>query len=303
MTTPSWIDRTRYPFAPHYLDLEAGRLHYVDEGEGPPIVMVHGTPTWSFLYRDLIRELSRTYRVIAPDLLGFGLSEKPGAAPAEEPYRPEAQAAYVEQLITTLGLRDLVLVVHDFGGPIGLSYALKHPDNVRGLVLFNTWMWSREDDPTTRRVGRLFGSALGRFLYRRLNISPRVLLKMAYGDRRRLTPEIHRHYLAPFPTPNDRHAPWVFARALVGASGWYEALWQQRERLRDKPALLLWGLKDPAFGADDLRRWEQLFTNARTHTFPDAGHFVQEEAPEEAARLLRDFMHERTRQPRPAAGR
>lgn len=124
MTETPWLDRAEYPFAPHHFESGDGRMHYVDEGEGEPVVLVHGTPTWSFLYsRHRIRGLSRTRRVIAPGHLGFGLSEKP----ADALYRPEDHARRLEALLEHLGLEGITLVVHDFGGPIGLSYALRHP--------------------------------------------------------------------------------------------------------------------------------------------------------------------------------
>ncbi len=281
------IDRSLYPFASRYLEVEGGRMHYVDEGTGPVLLMVHGTPTWSFLYRHLIRELSKSHRVIAPDHLGFGLSEKPETAD----YRPEAHARRLETLIERLGLRDLVLAVHDFGGPIGLSYAIAHPENVRGLVLFNSWMWSLAGT-SAEKMSRLMSGAMGRFLYERLNFSPRVLLPMLFGDRSKLTKDIHRHYLDVFPTPTTRHAPWVFARELGESGDWYEALWQRRERIAEKPALLLWGMKDSAFGPDALARWRGALPEARVVELAEAGHFVQEEAPEEAIREIGGFLSE-----------
>jgi pimeloyl-ACP methyl ester carboxylesterase len=279
------VDRTMYPFRPHHLEVEGGRLHYVDEGEGPPVVLVHGTPVWSFVYRRLIADLSTTHRVVAPDHLGFGLSDKP----ADADYRPAAHARNLERLIEALGLRDVVLVVHDFGGPIGLSYAVEHPENVRALVLLNTWMWSLAGTPA-ERASRMLSGAVGRFLYRRLNLSPRVLVPTLFADRGRLTPEIHRHYVDAFPSPAERQAPWVFARELMGSSEWYEGLWRRRDRLAGLPALVLWGMKDSAFRPDALARWREALPGARVVELPDAGHFVQEEAPEEVAREIREFL-------------
>lgn len=231
----SWINREEYPFESHYFETAAGRLHYVDEGEGAAVVMVHGTPTWSFLYRNFIRELSRERRVIAVDNLGFGLSDKP----AWWSSLPQNHAQNLHSLIEALELKDVVLVVHDFGGPIGLSYAVDW-ENVRGLVLFNTWMWSLADDPAAVRASRILGGPVGKFLYTRLNFSPRVLLKAAFGDKSKLTKQTHAHYLGPFRDRRDRSAPWIFARELVASASWYEKLWSRREALKDKPALLLW---------------------------------------------------------------
>jgi pimeloyl-ACP methyl ester carboxylesterase len=286
LNTPDWLDWTAYPFEPRFFETPHGRIHYVDEGSGPPVVLVHGTPTWSFLWRHPIRELSRTHRVVAPDHLGFGLSDKP----REAPYRPEDHASRLSALIDHLDLRDVALVVHDFGGPIGLAHAVESPDNVRALVLFNTWMWSKAGDANTVRASRILGGGLGRFLYTRFNLSPRVLLPAVYADRQKLTPEIHRHYLWPFPDAASRTAPWVLARELVGSSDWYESLWERRGRLAGKPALILWGEKDPAFGEADLDRWRLALPDAEVRTFPGAGHFLQEEEPEAAARAVAAFL-------------
>jgi len=286
MLNTDWIDREEYPFEPHVMRLEAGRMHYVDEGRGAPLVLVHGTPTWSFLYRHLIKDLSKNFRVVAPDHLGFGLSDKP----AGWVYRPADHARNLSRLIETLGLKDIVLAVHDFGGPVGLSYAVEHAENVAGLILFNTWMWSLADRPDVVRAGRLLGGTVGKFLYEWLNFSPRVLLKMSFGDRSKLTKEVHRHYLRVFPTRQDRHATWVLARELIGSSDWYEQLWRRRDQLRRKPALLLWGMRDKAFRADALARWGDLFENKKIVEFAAAGHFVQEEDPARAAAEIENFL-------------
>jgi pimeloyl-ACP methyl ester carboxylesterase len=272
MNAPDWVDRKEYPFASHFVSVDGGRMHYVDEGNGPVVLLVHGTPTWSFLYRRMIKELSRTHRVIAPDNIGFGLSDHPKGWS----YRPEDHARNLRTLIDTLGLEAYTLVVHDFGGPIGLGCALERPEQVESLVLFNTFLWSTEGSRTAVLASRFFSSSIGRFLYTRLNFSPRVLIPMSFADRRTLRPEVHRHYLAPFPTPESRFGSWRLAEELVASGAWFESLWERRERLAAKPALLLWGVKDPAFGTEALERWARVLTNAEIHRF-DAGHFVQEE--------------------------
>jgi haloalkane dehalogenase len=267
------------------MDVDGGRMHYVDEGEGKPLVLVHGTPTWSFLYRHLIMDLSRDYRVIAVDHIGFGLSDKPGSWS----YRPADHARNLATLVDRLGLEDITLVVHDFGGPIGLDYAIEHPENVSALVLFNTWMWSLAGTPA-EKASNFMAGPVGRFLYKRLNFSPRVLVKAAFGDKRKLTREVHRHYIEAFPTPASRQGAWVLAKELIRSSEWYESLWRRRERIADKPALLLWGMRDPTFRADSLARWREALRNARVVECAEGGHFVPEEAPGEAVAEIRAFL-------------
>jgi haloalkane dehalogenase len=280
---PEWVDRQEYPFTPRTLDVPAGRLSYVDEGQGDPIVMVHGTPTWSFLYRHLVKALSPRYRCVVPDHLGFGLSDRP----LNWSYRPEDQARNLARLIDTLGLKDLTLVVHDFGGPIGLAYALEHPESVRRLVLFNTWMWSWAGDRHVERFGRLLSGKVGRYLYERWSFSVRVMLRHAIADRRRYTRAVERHYLRAL----DGHATWIYARELLGSSAWFNSLWQRRERLAQIPTIIFWGMRDPAFGSH-LGRWRDVFERALVIELPDCGHAPPEERAPEILKILAPFLAE-----------
>ena len=286
LRTPEWLDRSLYPFAAHYFDSADGRMHYIDEGSGAPVVFVHGTPTWSFLYRHLIARLAPRHRVIAVDHLGFGLSDKP----ANGPYEPEDHARRLTALLDSLGISGATFVVHDFGGPIGLRAALAQPDRVERLVLFNTWMWSIADDPAIARGARVAGSWAGRLLYRHLNVPVKALMPKVVGDRRVLTPEIVRHYAAPLASPDERMGAWGCARALLHAGPWYDWLWSQRGRLREKPMLLLWGMKDPTFGVRYLERWRSEFPEAEVHTFTASGHFVPEEAAPEVGPIVEQFF-------------
>ncbi len=288
MTAPDWLDRSAYPFTSRWWDTGAGRMHYIDEGAGEPVVFIHGVPTWSFNFRHLVRHLAPTHRCIALDHLGFGLSDKP----AQGPYAPEALAAHVEGLIEGLGLRDVTLVVHDWGGPLGLSYALRHRANVRRLVLFNTWMWSAEGDVRAQLMARLLASPLYRVLEERFGVTARLFIPMALGERAALSPEVHRHYIEPLRRREDRHGVWALVRAIRHADAWAGSLWAQRERLTDLPALVLWGLKDPAFTRRDLERWTALLREAQVHTWPGLGHYPHEERPQEVCERIARFLAE-----------
>ena len=286
MTAPAWLDRAEYPFVSRWLDLPDGRMHYVDEGQGPPIVFVHGTPDWSFAWRHLIKALSPRCRCIAPDNLGFGLSDKPQGYS----YAPAEQAANLRRLIEHLGLRDITLVLHDFGGPFGLSYAIEKPANVKRLVLMNTWMWSLSGDRHHERFGRLFGGALGRFLYLRLNFPVRVMMKQAILDQSRFPRRIQEQYARPLGSAADRVATHAYARALLGAGEWYDALWRRREKIRDIPAMIVWGMSDLAFRQEELDRLQTVFSRKRTAYFHDAGHFPHEERSERVVTLVEEFL-------------
>jgi haloalkane dehalogenase len=287
VATASWVDRHAYPFRSRWLDLPDGPIHYVDEGQGHTILFVHGTPTWSFEFRHLILALRDTYRCVALDHLGFGLSARPrGAA-----YTPEAHAERLRAFVERLGLQRFTLVVHDFGGPIALPIALREQSAVARLVVLNSWMWSFADDPEMNRRARLASGRLGRFLYRRLNVSLRLLMPGASADRRRLTRAMHRQYLAPFPDAAGRERVlWTLARALSGSAAFYDALWQRRVRLARTPALVLWGARDSALRAHQLARWRQALPHAAVVTLDDAGHWPHEEAPDAVVASLRAFV-------------
>jgi haloalkane dehalogenase len=269
------------------LTLPAGRLAYLDEGEGPPVVFAHGTPTNSYEFRHLVAALSPSHRCLAPDHLGFGRSERP----AGFAYTPEAHAETFRRFVDALGLDRFTLVVHDYGGPIALPLALEEPSRVSRLVLINTWAWPFDDDPDMARKARVAGGRLGRFLYRRLNVSLRVLMPQAWGDRRKLTRELHRHYLSFFPDADSRGLVlWPLARALLASSDHYRALETSLGRLRDVPVLIVWGLRDRAFGPHQLERWKRALPGARVVTLAGAGHWPHEEEPAAVAGAVREFL-------------
>ena len=288
MERPDWLSESLYPFDSQYFDSADGPLHYVEDGTGHPLLLVHGTPTWSFLYRKLIPRLSEDYRVIAVDHLGFGLSAKPNDAG----YTPQDHTQRLRSFIDYLGIAQFTLVVHDYGGPIGLSYALQRPETVTRLVLFNTWMWSLADDMTISVTSRLLRGWFGRLFYCRLNGSPRILLKAGWGDETPLTDEVHRHYTNPFQSADERIAPLVLARELIGSSGWYDSLWEQRSQIAHKPALVMWGLQDPAFDESYLERWESELSTATVHRLPETGHFVPDEAADCVSQRMTEFLEE-----------
>lgn len=280
---PAWLDRDEYPFESRFFSTPAGRMHYVDEGTGDAFVFVHGVPTWSFLFRKLIRRLSDRYRCVAMDHLGFGLSDKPeGFA-----YEPIDLAQNVERLVESLDLERVILVVHDWGGPLGLPYAFHH--SVRAVVLFNTWMWPVAGDRRASFLGRVLASPLYEALDDRYNASVKFFMPRAVASPTVLTPAVMRHYVEPLATAASRRGVTALLRAITAASPWLAVQWQQAGLLRRMPAMVAWGMRDIAFTKRDLGRWSNLLERGEIHRYERVGHFPPEEAGEDLSATLDAF--------------
>ena len=285
----SWLDRELYPFESRFVNIDGNKLHYVDEGVGETIVFVHGTPEWSFAYREIIKALRSQHRCVAVDLLGFGLSDKPAAAD----YSCETHAARLQKFIQHLQLKDVTLVANDFGGGISLGYAIANPSNVAKVVLINTWMRSLKDDPHYAGPARIMNSWLGKFLYKQMNFPVNTIMPAAYGNKRHLTKQIHNHYKQPL-SKGHRHATFAFAKQLMEASPWWESNWQKLDTLAGKPFLFFWGMKDKFVPPAELTRWQKKLPDALFTTFDDAGHFVHEEKASEISKAIDLFMKSKT---------
>jgi haloalkane dehalogenase len=289
---PAWINPMEYPFKPHYFKCSAGTMHYIDEGQGKPIIMVHGNPDWSFFYRNLVKTLSKHYRCIAIDHIGFGLSDKP----LDWTYLPEEHAKNFSDFITYLDLKDMTLVVNDWGGPIALCYAVDHAERVDSIVILNTWAWPVNDDWYYQGFSKFMGGPIGRFLVLRFNFFAKVVLKAGYADKTRLTKEIHEHYLKPLEQPKERKGNWIFPKRIIDSGEWLRILWSKIDKISNKPTLILWGLKDIAFREKELKRWVATMSRNEVHTFSDAGHYPQEEKSLEVAKLIEEFLKRIQRQ-------
>jgi len=252
--------------------------------------MLHGNPTWSFYYRQLIPPLSQNYRVIVPDHIGCGLSDKPQTYP----YTLEQHIKNVERLIVQLKLRQVTLVVHDWGGVIGMGYATRHPENISRFVIFNTAAFVLPKIPKRIRMCRipLFGS----LLVRGLNAFAGLATFMAVSQPQRMTPQVRAGYLAPYNNWRNRIAIHRFVQDIpLEENHPSRATLVQIEaglaQFQQHPMLIIWGADDFCFTARDfLAEWQRRFPQAQVHLLENAGHYVVEDAHERIVPLIREFL-------------
>ncbi|KOY88113.1 hypothetical protein AD998_08035 [bacterium 336/3] len=281
----SWLDTTEYPFKHHYFDVNISKMHYIDEGQGETILFVHGTPSWSFDYRHIIKALSTQYRCIAIDHIGFGLSDKPKTYD----YSTQNHSKTLEQFVDFLGLTDFTLVVHDFGGVIGLDMAIRNPDKIKKLVIFNSWLWSSKTDKDFIKFSRILKSPLLPILYRYFNFSTRFVLPKSFG-KIKINKHIHQQYVLPFSKSSQREGTIAFAKSLLNDQDWFEELWKKRFSIYQKPTLFIWGMKDPVIKPHYLEKFLTGFPNSQVKRFENCGHFPQEENPNETIECIFNFL-------------
>jgi haloalkane dehalogenase len=266
------------------------RYHYLDEGQGDVLLLVHGNPTWSFHWRKLVLALRDRYRLIVPDHIGCGLSDKPWPYP----YRLGQHVANLLQLVESLDLRRITLVGHDWGGAIGLGAAVRAPQRFSRFVLFNTAAFRDRRMPWRIRVCRT--PILGRLLVQGLNGFLRAALRMATARPKEwLTPAVRAGYLAPYDRWRSRVAIYHFVRdiPLSPRHPSYAALAEIEagiSQFRDRPMQLIWGLRDWCFTPHFLERFLETFPQAQAHRLAHAGHWVVEDAIEEVVPLLQTFL-------------
>lgn len=274
------VDRGLYPFESRWFDGRSGRMHYIDEGQGPPIVFFHGNPTWSFLYRNVITGLRGQFRCIAMDYLGFGLSEHPD----DFGYTVEEQAAAVGELIDHLGLNDFITMGQDWGGPISMAVGTARPDRVRGVVLGNTWFW-----PADGWRLKLFSIVMGTWPLQYLVLHRNLFVEFVrLATTEKLAETVMQHYRGVQPTPAARRGIAEFPKQIRAARPLLERLAHDVPgQLGSKPALFVWGMEDPAFPlASTLSRLQDTFPDNVVVRLPQANHFIQEDAPDAIAEAI-----------------
>ena len=287
--------RHLYPFRNRYLKIKHSMegveresiIHYLDEGEGEPIVFLHGNPTWSFYFRKLIKSLRSQYRCIAIDHLGCGLSEKNWKGN----YRLEDRVALVEELLESLDVDKCHLVVHDWGGAIGIAYAVRNPDKIASVVVTNTAAFP--SDWISWRINLCRLPMIGRFINYRLNGFLRAAMHMA--SVKPLKKQIRTGYMLPYKKPRDRESIDQFVKDIPMNPNHpsYAYLKETEEKLGeldDSQILLLWGMQDFCFTPYFLKRWRETFPKAKAIEFKEAGHFLFEDNPQESLTAIREFL-------------
>lgn len=279
-------DLPDYPFAPHWLDVEGLRLHYLDEGSGPPVLLLHGEPTWSFLYRRVIPHIvGAGARAIAPDYLGFGKSDK---WTDEAAYSYAMHVRAIERLVQALDLGELTVVGQDWGGPIGLAVAARHRERVARLVVMNTGLFGG-DEPLSEGL-----VAWRAYVARTPDLPAGLVVRRAAIDRARVTDDVVRAYDAPFPDLASKAGARAFPAMIPtrpGEAGAAEMAETRRALAAwAPPALVLWSDGDRVFPLDAGRRFAALLPGAAFRVVPGAGHFLQEEAGDRVGREVAAFL-------------
>lgn len=290
---PFTPDRRLFPFESKWFDSRAGRVHYIDEGVGDPILFLHGNPTWSFLYRGIIIRLRKKFRCIALDYPGFGLSERPQGYD----YTPAEHADVVTEFVRHLDLRKLTIMGQDWGGPIGLRTACDELARIRALVMGNTFFW-----PLDSWQGKAFAYVMSMAPMQSQILNHNLFVEkiMPMGVKHPLPPEVRHHYSEAQPTPSSRIGVAEFPVQLMNSSQWLGRLERDVEdRLSNVPILLTWGLHDLMFTRPFMERFRETFKLARVVRL-DAKHYIQEDAPKEIAAAIQSFLESPDAAPVPA---
>jgi len=287
----SW--RSLYPFESNAVTVGGHRYHYIDEGRGPVLLMVHGNPTWSFYWRELVRGFRGDYRVVVPDHIGCGLSDKPSTE--EYSYCLSQRISDLIKLIEHLDLKDITLIAHDWGGAIGMGAAVSMPDRFSRFVLMNTAAFRSEKIPLRIAVCRV--PIFGKLCVQGLNLFARAAVNMASCHPDRMTKVVRSGLLAPYDSWKNRVAvhQFVLDIPLDPNHRSYQTLVDVEaglEKFRRHPVCLIWGMRDWCFTPSFQGRFCEFFPNAYVHCFADAGHYVVEDAHERIVPIIRQFTTE-----------
>lgn len=285
ITIPNEL-KAEYPFHSHFLKLSDGnQLHYVDEGQGEVIIMLHGNPTWSFFYRNLIKSFSKNYRVIVPDHMGCGLSSRP----EDYTYTLDQHIKNAESLIAHLGIEKFSLIVHDWGGAIGMGLATNNPTRVQKIIAMNTACFTSDEIPARINILR---NKIGEMFIRTFNgfAGPAVFMAV----KKPMNDIVKKGFLFPYNNYQNRiaTAKFVLDIPMTKDHGTYPRLFAIENKLKEikAPVLLLWGAKDFCFTLNFMKRWQEFFPTAKSKVYPEAGHYLIEDECDDVLKEMTSFL-------------
>ncbi|MCH8933961.1 MAG: alpha/beta fold hydrolase [Nitrospina sp.] len=281
--------RDLYPFESRFIELGPHRMHYLDEGQGETLLMLHGNPTWSFYYRNLVKGLRSQYRCVVPDHIGCGLSDKP----QEYNYTLSQHIDNLAALVDHLNLDHLTLVMHDWGGSIGMGLAVRAPEKIKRLIFFNTAAFIADRIPFSINLCRY--PIIGPLAILKFNLFARMATSWACKQTNRMVGKVRKGYLAPYNSPQNRIANLRFVQDIpltpdIPSYPVVEHIESQLGYFRDRPAMIIWGMQDFCFTEYFLDRWKKYFPNAEVHEVEQAGHYVVEDADEEIIPWMIQFL-------------
>ncbi len=277
------------PYASRYITVAGYKMHYIDEGSGPVVLLLHGNPTWCFYYRNLIARLKENFRVIAPDFIGLGLSDHPPYAR----FRASDRIDHIEEFTQKLGIEKTSLVMHDWGGSIGTGFAVRHPERIERIVYLNTTLTETESLPFLIKsaASPFFGKILTKYTRQFLRFTTGAGLGVAH----KLPREVRDGYFMPYKTVGRRVAIWNFVDDIPFTNNHpsYSSMLDLADnlhKLQNHPIQIVWGLKDPCFHRDMLNKVTSHFPKASVYEIAEASHLVLEDAPEVTANVIEDFL-------------
>jgi len=275
-----------FPYKAHYQEINGFQMHYVDEGNGEPIVMFHGMPTWAYLYRNFIKVLSKNNRVIVPDQMGFGKSD----VPQDKPYVLKQHLDNTTKLLLHLDLHDITLVVQDWGGPIGIGFGVHNPDRIKRLVIMNTSIGVMKEGAKP-----WYQPFVEKGIYESFISNIKGIIKGGIYNKNVIDESMLNAYSAPFPDKESLIGAFAWPKDIpVGDSHLsaetMRSIWQNLDALKNKKKILIWGMKDPIFPVKTISWWQKIYPGIKIFEIENGSHFLQEDAPHEIISIIQDFI-------------
>ncbi|UCD91054.1 MAG: alpha/beta fold hydrolase [Desulfobacterales bacterium] len=283
-----------YPYPSNHIDLKGLKYHFLDQGQGDPVVMVHGNPTWSFYFRNLVNELSTQFRTIVPDHIGCGLSDKPSINAYD--YRLKSRVDDLESLLEHLKLKENInLIVHDWGGMIGMAYALRYPKRMCRFVILNTAAFLPPEGKTLPMRLRLVRNVKPFAVLALQGFNLFAISALCMASHKKLGKSVKKGLIAPYNSWKNRIATLKFVQDIPVERNHpsyclVQSVDENLHQLNHIPMLICWGERDFVFDTDYLKEWQRRFPRAEVHTFSDAGHYVLEDVPNETVDLVKNFL-------------